>query len=125
MSQAQLFRAVGYGLAFWFAAAMTIHLAPSLFDGGFANAIVLAVSVPIAWATMPLARLACGVDDALLFEATAIAIAAATFADGVGITFASGTLYAGVTPASQFGAAWILWGVGWLLVFAWQRSRRA
>ncbi len=125
MTQIQIVRSVGYGLAFWFAAAMLIHLAPALFDGGTINAALLAVSIPICWATMPVARIACGVDDARLLEATVIAIAVATFADGIGLTFAADALYAGLSPASQFGAAWILWGAGWLLVFAWQRSHRS
>lgn len=123
MTGNQHIRAVLYGIVFWFVAAMTIHLFPALFDGATLNAIVLAVSVPIAWASVPVSRMAAKVGAAHVLEANVVAVIAAAMADGAAITFASDALYAGVTPASQFGAAWILWGVGWILLFAWRAGR--
>ena len=125
MTRAQTWRSVAYGIAFWFVAAMVVRFAGETFDGGLINAILLAVSVPIAAATMPVARALCGVGDDRLLDATVVATIAATLADGIAITYASEALYAGVTARSQFGAAWILWGVGWLLLFAYRRSRAA
>ena len=125
MTQQQIIRSIAYGVVFWFIAAMTVHLLPQLFDGGLTNALVLVGSIPVAWLSIPISLRACGVEPRHALDANVIAIIAATFADGVGITFVSDQFYAGVGSASQFGAAWILWGVGWILLFAWQRRDRA
>lgn len=120
MTRSQFVRATIYGLIFWFAAAMFVRFLPQLFDGAASNALLLAVSVPACWLSVSVSRWATGVDRAHVLDANVVAIVAATFADGIGITYLSPLLYAGVTASSQFGAAWILWGVGWILVFAWR-----
>ena len=123
MTGTQTLRAVAYGLAFWFAAAMVVRHAP-LFDGGVANAVLLIVTIPIAWASIAVGRIACGVGRDRVLDAHVVATIAATLADGIGLTFLADHLYAGITPASQFGAAWILWGVGLILLFAMRAGRK-
>lgn len=123
MTGRQHFRAVMYGIAFWLVAALTVKHASGLFDGKLINLLVLVISIPLCWLSIRISERACGIPAAAAFEANAIAIIPATFADAIGLTFLPDTFYAGVSFASQFGAAWILWGVGWILLFARLRSR--
>ena len=124
MTATQVTRATLYGLVFWFFAAMVVHFRPALFDGGSANAVLLAASVPVCWLSIPVSRWASGVDARHVLDANVVAIIVAALADGIGITFLPDQLYAGVSAASQFGAAWILWGVAWILLFAMMARRR-
>ena len=121
MSNTQVFRAIMFGIAFWFAAAMVIHWLPGLFDAGRYQALLFAVSIPIAWMSLPIAKLASGLERPRVIEVIVIGTIAATFLDGLALTWFP-ALYAGLSPTTQYGAAWILWGVGWLLLFARWRS---
>ena len=123
MTVSQTVRAVIYGVVFWFTAAMVVHLRPALFDRDIAQALLFAISVPVAWVcTWVTARAASVARDRILAP-TVVATIAATWLDGVALTWLP-ELYAGVSPTTQFGAAWILWGVGWLLFFAYLADRR-
>lgn len=125
MTRIQLGRSLLYGIGFWFLAAMTVRLFPAPFDGAFANLCFLAASVPVCWLSIPISLRAADAGPKHALDVNVAAIIAATLLDGIGITFASDRLYAGVGAASQFGAAWILWGVGWIMLFAWRTRGRA
>ena len=118
----RLWRAVGLGLAIWFAAAMTIHCAPALFYGGAMMALLFVVGIPITWLTLKWVDWLVRPASAEALPVVVAGVAAATLADGLAIGFAP-SLYAGVGKASQFGAAWILWGVGLLLATTLLRTR--
>ena len=124
MNNEQIIRAILFGSAFWFVAAMTVHFGAPLFDSGWTNALILAASIPVAWASIPVMRFASGVGSAHALDAAVVAIIAATFLDGIAMTWFSG-LYAGISLATQNGAAFILWGVGWILLFSWRDRGRA
>jgi hypothetical protein len=125
MTKANIIRSVIYGLIFWFLAAMIVKFMAPFFDGGIYNALVLAVSIPISWLSIPISLMVTQAPPTMTVKVNAIGIIAATFADGLGITFAPDLLYAGKSLATQNGAAFILWGVGWILLFAFLRERRA
>ena len=125
MTQTQILRAALFGVVFWFIAAMVVHLLPWVFDGGRYNLALLTVSIPLSWLSIPISLRAAGAGPAHAVNVNVIGIIAAAFLDGLGITYASELLYAGVSPASQFGGAWILWGVAWILFFAWRVRGRA
>jgi hypothetical protein len=125
MTKAHIIRSVIYGLIFWFLAAMIVKFMAAFFDSGWINALILAVSVPAAWLSIPISLMATQAPPTMAVKVNAIATIVATFADGLGITFAPDLFYAGKTLATQNGAAFILWGVGWILLFAFLRERRA
>jgi hypothetical protein len=123
MTQIQIVRAVLYGVIFWFVAAMVVHFFPSLFDASAAQAALYAASIPIAWACTRVTALAAGVPRGRVLAPTVVATITATFLDGIAMTWTP-ELYADVSSTTQYGAAWILWGVGWLLLFAYRVDRR-
>ena len=123
MTQVQIIRAAIFGTIFWFVAAMFVKVFAPFLDGGISNAIILAGSIPAAWASVPVSLWAAGAPARQAIHVNVVGIIAATLLDGIGITYFSPLLYAGVSPASQFGAAFILWGVGWILIFAWRAAR--
>ena len=125
MTRVQIIRSAVFGIVFWFMAAMTVKLLAPYFDGGSANAVILAASIPFAWLSIPIGLWAAGAPTREAIHVNVVAIIAAALLDGIGITYFAPLLYAGVSPASQFGAAFILWGVGWILIFAWVKARAA
>jgi len=110
-------RAIIFGVAFWFVAAMVVHLLPALFDGGLKQALLFAVSIPFCWVSVRVAAFVIGVTVQEVLIPAVIGTIVATFLDGVAMTWFSG-LYHGISAETQFGAAWILYGVGWILLFA-------
>ena len=125
MTQAQIVKAAVFGVVFWFTAAMVVHMLPWVFDGGWSNLVLLAVSIPLSWMSIPISLRATGANPEHAVDVNVVGIIAAALLDGVAITFASDLLYAGISAASQFGGAWILWGVAWILFFAWRVRARA
>ncbi len=123
MTSTQTIRAVIYGVIFWFVAAMVVHFLPTLFDRGIAQATLYAASIPISWACTWVTSMMTGVPRSRILAPTVIATITATFLDGIAMTWTP-ALYDGISPATQFGAAWILWGVGWLLFFAYRADVR-
>jgi hypothetical protein len=115
--------AVAYGLAFWLTAALVVRWAPpALFAGGWTTALVFLASVPLGWASVPLSARLLRLQPGQVLAATVLATVAAALADGVGLTWTE--LYG---PGDRtVGAAWILWGVGVILLSGlWNGPRRA
>jgi hypothetical protein len=107
------------GIVLWFAAAMTVQFGSTrgLF-GPVASAVLFAVSIPgvwlAVWASKTVARLGPG----QTLPGVVIGTIVATFADGIALTWARG-LYGIDSTMTTLGAAWILWGVGLFLLFAY------
>ncbi|WP_415642868.1 hypothetical protein [Sphingomonas antarctica] len=116
-------RTIIFGIVFWFLAAQFVHFFPQLFDRGWQQMAVYAAVIPLSWASVPLALAIARAPKLLAVEIVAIGTAAAALFDGIAIAWAP-HLYAGLSNMTQMGAAMILWGVGWLLVFAlWAKAR--
>ena len=107
----------------WAVGVITIRLAAPLgmFAPRLAPLLFLA-TVPLAWATVDLAR---RVADGRhgLFEATATTCVPALLLDGLALTWAQ-PIYGLAALPLQAPAAWLLWFVGVSLAVAmWQRMR--
>ena len=103
--------AVMVGVAAWFCAAMVVHFAPVMFDGGVRSGIMFALALPLGWVTMRLVEALTRPTPTELVALLSWGTLTALVLDGVAITFVNG-LYAGVSRATQYGASWIMWGAG-------------
>ena len=119
LAPGQLATVVVLGLVFWFAAAMAVRIGSTAgFFGPGASAIAFAVAIPVCWLSVlfikKVARLATG----QMLPGVAVGTMTATFADGIALTWGRG-LYGSDPALTTLGAAWILWGVGLFLLFAY------
>lgn len=124
LSRGQLGLLIVLGVVFWFAGAMAVRFgAPAGFFGPTASVLAFALGIPICWLSVlfikNVARLAVG----QTVPGIAIGLVAATLCDGVGLTWGNG-LYGSDPVMTTFGAAWILWGVGFFLLFAYLHDQR-
>ena len=123
MTRAMAIRTIVFGIVFWFLAAQFVHFFPQLFDRGWQQVAVYLVVIPLSWGSVPLALAIARAPKALAVDVVAIGTAAASLCDGIAIAWVP-QLYGGLSPITQMGAAMILWGVGWLLIFAlWAKAR--
>jgi len=118
MSRTKIIVFVLIGIAGWFAAAMYVrYFGHQHFNGGFAHTMSFIGAIIVApislWVAAKIARH----DIGDMVEPMLIMIAVATFFDGVAITKFP-ELYGGTGQTLSYGAAWILWGVGWFLLAA-------
>lgn len=113
-----------YGLGFWFAAALTVRFgAPFGIFGAQASAILFGAAIPICWVAVRFAQYLARLQTGQILPGVAVGLIAATCADGVALTW--GRALYGTDPAQiVYGAAWILWGVGWFLLFAYRADAR-
>ncbi len=113
---------LAWGILLWFLAAVFIRYAPPvLFERGAATAFLFATVVPIAWVTIWATRRVASLGPDQLVAGVALGCAAAMFCDGIALTWSA--LYGSgkdLVPA----AAWLLLGVGAILVAAFITARR-
>ncbi|TKD52025.1 hypothetical protein [Sphingomonas baiyangensis] len=114
--------ALGVGL--WACGAMIVHFLPFLFDGGVATAAMFGVGIVTSLVTVAAARLLGQARGPALVAMMALGTGAALLLDGIGFAFVP-DVYAGVSFASQAGAAFIMWAGGTgLLLALWQERAR-
>lgn len=123
LSRGQLGLLIVLGIVFWFAGAMSVRFgAQAGFFGPTASVLAFALGIPICWLSVlfikNVAKLAVG----QTVPGIAIGLVAATLCDGIGLTWGNG-LYGSDPVMTTFGAAWILWGVGFFLLFAYLYDR--
>ncbi len=124
LSRGQIVILVAWGLVFWLIAALVIRFAPpSLFAGGAPTVLLFAATVLVAWPSVWITRRLPALRPDQLVAGAALASAAAMLCDGIGLTWSS--LYAPAGPAPLASAAWLLWGVGWILLTAFLTARQA
>lgn len=121
LTSRQLTILIVFGLVFWLVAALYIRFAPfGAFDRGPSTMLLYTITVPAAWISVQVAkRLATLAADQLL-PGVAIASAAAMLCDGIGLVW--WPLYGEADRLP--GAAWLLWGVGMILIAAFVEARR-
>ena len=111
-----------YGIVLWFVFALVIRTfgAVLFVPGSLQLVLSFALLVPIAYLGVWSLE-ALGAKGPLLLPALVVATIPAGLLDGLALTWT--TLYG---PAAQTGAAWILWGVAWTLLFAltWRKNAR-
>lgn len=119
LTRGQLAAVIVIGVAFWFAAAMTVQFGSSAgFFGPTASAVLFAVSIPICWLSVLLTKKLARLQAGQTLPGIAIGLVAATICDGAALTWGRG-LYGSDPAQIVYGAAWILWGVGFFLLFAY------
>jgi hypothetical protein len=85
--------------------------------------LLFAVTVPAAWGSVWLAGRVANLRPAQLVPGTAFACAVAMLCDGVALTWAPG-VYGGASARLALGAAWLLFGVGAILIAAFVTAGR-
>jgi hypothetical protein len=118
LSRAQFGRLALFAVGFWYVAAVFIRFGlPAGLYGGGPGALLFAATVPLAWGSVWLAARVAGLRPAQVVPGTAFACAVAMLCDGVALTWAPG-VYGGASAGLALGAAWLLFGVGAILVAA-------
>ena len=124
LAPGQLATVVVLGVVLWFAAAMAVRFGSAAgFFGPSASVIAFAVAIPICWLSVLLVKKVARLEAGQTLPGIAIGTAVATFCDGIGLTWGHG-LYGADPTMTTFGAAWILWGVGLFLLFAYFDDHR-
>jgi hypothetical protein len=108
------------GVVFWFNAAMIVrYCGASVFSEGNPKLILFfALAVPITLASMYLTALIAKLGIHELLKPVVIMTFTATFLDGIALTWFR-SLYSPSFEVALFGSAFILWGVGLGLLFAY------
>lgn len=99
------------GIVAWICAAAFVHFVPVMFDGGFRTAFMFALAIPLGWLTMRLVETLTKPSRFELGLMLCLGTLTALMLDGLATAFYP-TLYAGISSATQYGAAWIMWGAG-------------
>ena len=123
ISNSKLATWVLIGVVFWFVAAMMVRfMGTVVFDPKSINMVLLfALSFPFGFACVRLIGFILGLRGAAFLPAVVVMTMIATLLDGIAFTWTS--LYGLPAESMVYGAAWILWGVGCILLFALLDSR--
>jgi len=84
---------------------------------------MFALGIPLCWLSVLLSRRLARLKAGQALPGIAIGLVAATFCDAIALTWGRG-LYGSDPAQVLYGAAWILWGVGLFLLFAYLADRR-
>ena len=114
---------ISIGVAFWFVAAMMVRLmGTAVFNTqGVSMVLLFALSFPFGFGALRLIGWMVGLRGAAMLPAVVVMTMTATLLDGVAFTWTG--LYGLPLESRVYGAAWILWGVGCILLFALLDSR--
>ncbi len=118
LSRSQAARLAVLAVVIWYLAALFIRFGlPARLYGGGPGVLLFAATLPVAWGSTRLAERVAGLRPAQVVPGTAFACAVAMLCDGVALTWAPG-VYGGASARLALGAAWLLFGVGAILVAA-------
>lgn len=114
---------VSIGVVFWFVAAMMVRLmGTAVFNTQSLSMVLLfALSFPFGFGALRLIGWMVGLRGAAMLPAVVVMTMTATLLDGIAFTWTR--LYGLPLESRVYGAAWILWGVGCILLFALLDSR--
>lgn len=114
----QLVRLASLAVLLWYVAARCIRVGlPAGLYGGPSGAVLFAASVGIAWPAVRLGAWVGALRPPQVLPGIVFACAVAMLCDGLALTWAPG-VYGGTSPRLALGAAWLLWGVGAILLVA-------
>ncbi len=124
LTRGQLATVIILGLIFWFLGAMSVLFgSPAGFFGPTASVVAFALGIPICWISVLVIKKLARLETGQTLPGIAIGLAAATFCDGIALTWVRG-LYGSDPAQVTYGAAWILWGAGLFLLFAYLEDYR-
>jgi hypothetical protein len=119
LSSKQLLIVISLGVFFWFAFAMVIRLGNGLgIFGGAIGAVTFLLSIPIAWFLILGIKAIAGLHTGQVMSGLGISSATAGLCDGIALTWMP-SLYGNESSAALLGAAYIIWGVGIILILAY------
>jgi hypothetical protein len=123
ISNSKLVTWVLIGVVFWFVAAMMIRLmGTAVLDPKSINMVLLFVlSFPFGFGAVRLIGWIVGLRGAAFLPAVLVMTVTAVFLDGIAFTWTG--LYGLPAESKVYGAAWILFGLGCILMFALLDSR--
>jgi|GEM_PF-836970 len=125
LTPGQLAMVIVFGIIFWFAAAMAVRFGgPAGFFGPTASVIAFAIGIPISWVAVLFMKQVAKLEPGQTVPGVAVGTVTATFLDGIGLTWARDVFYGSDPTITTLGAAWILWGVGLFLLFAYLEDQR-
>jgi hypothetical protein len=120
----QIVRLAALAIVLWYAAALCIRVGlPAGLYGGSAGALLFVATGGLAWPTVRLAARVGALRPFQVVPGVAMACAVAMLCEGIALTWAP-AVYGGVSPRLALGAAWLLWGVGAILLAAATTGRR-
>lgn len=124
LGRKQLAILIVLGVVFWFVFAMAVRFTSGLgIFGGVVGVATFLLSIAIGWLIVLLLRRLAGLSVGQLVPGVALSTAAAALCDGIALTWMP-SLY-GTEPAEVLlGAAYILWGVGVLIILAYVMAVR-
>jgi hypothetical protein len=112
----QAIAAFALGIFFWFLAAMFVRVTEGTgIFGGQAGIVTFIAGVPASWLIVVIVAKLARLAKHQLTSGIAIATGAATLCDGLAMTWFP-SLYGNDPRWVLFGAAFILWGVGVILI---------
>jgi hypothetical protein len=119
LSKKQLLVVITLGVFFWFVFAMAIRLGNELgIFGGAIGAVTFLLSIPIAWFLILGIKAIAGLATGQIMTGLGISSATAGLCDGIALTWMP-SLYGSESSAALLGAAYIIWGVGIILILAY------
>ena len=125
LTAAQMVTLIVLGVVFWFSAAMIVRFgAPMGFFGPTASIIAFALTIPGCWLSVLVVKRIARLEAGQMVAGIVIGTVTATLCDGIALTWARGLFYGSDPTLVNFGAAWILWGAGLFLLFAYLDDQR-
>ena len=119
LSRRQLAILVALGIFFWFVFAMAVRFTSGLgLFGGVVGVATFLLSIAVGWLIVILLRRLASLTAGQLVTGVALSTAAAALCDGIVLTWMP-TLYGNDPADVLLGAAYILWGVGVLIIIAY------
>ena len=121
----QIITVIVFGVIFWFVAALIVRFgAPMGFFGPTASIIAFALAIPGCWLSVLVVKRIARLEAGQMVAGIVIGTVTATLCDGIALTWARGLFYGSDPTLVNFGAAWILWGAGLFLLFAYLDDQR-
>jgi hypothetical protein len=117
LTSSHIVRLVGIALALWALATAYIHLWPRVFLDPAMAALGFVTSLPMAFLSVWLTRKLAGLQMSQLLAGVTLVGAIAMMIDGLLLRFGPG-IYGSDDALLRAGAAWLLWGYGVSLAFA-------
>jgi hypothetical protein len=125
LNSQQLLVVSSLGVLFWFVFAMLIQLGNRLGTfGGAIGAMTFLGSIPVAWLLILVIKTMAGLTTGQIFTGLGISSAIAGLCDGIALTWHP-SLYGSEASTALLGAAYILWGVGVILILAYVMDNMA
>ena len=109
---------VSIGVVFWLIAAMMVRvMGTAVFNTeGLSMVLLFALSFPFGFGALRLIGWLVGLRGTAFLPAVVVMTMTVTLLDGIAFTWTG--LYGLPLESRVYGAAWILWGVGCILLFA-------